>query len=197
MTGIPEYRLPKEVVEYEVGCLRELGIEFREGVRVAELDGVLEGFEAVIVATGVEKVMRLGVPGEDLRGVLDAYLFLRWVNALCRGRIGAMARAMEVAQIVHERIPSIPTHESVYDIYYVRRYGRPFPQGGGGELNSTLLFLYLLLLFLYLLLLRLAGHRGSRFQSEYKFFPRERPHRQKFYPARANEARVGGLTGSL
>ena len=82
--GIPEYRLPREVLREEIDRIVGLGVELR-------LDAVMgrdytlndletQGFKAVFLATGAPKSRRLGVPGDDLRGVIPGTVFLKQVN---------------------------------------------------------------------------------------------------------------------
>ncbi len=88
--GIPEYRLPKRVLAGEIARLRALGVELRCGVRVGS-DLSFEGLEehdAVFVATGAHRSRALGIPGEDLHGVLRGLDFLRAVNLGVRPRVG-------------------------------------------------------------------------------------------------------------
>ena len=82
--GIPEYRLPKAVLREEVERILALGVELRLSAAMGRdfslLDLEREGFEAVFLATGASRSRRLGVPGEDLDGVVPATVFLRDVN---------------------------------------------------------------------------------------------------------------------
>jgi glutamate synthase (NADPH/NADH) small chain len=85
--GIPEFRLPKEIVRGEVENLRRLGIEFETDVVVGKtvtVDELLaeEGYDAVFLATGAGLPRFLGIPGEDLPGVYSANEFLTRVNLL-------------------------------------------------------------------------------------------------------------------
>ncbi|MGQ9655953.1 MAG: FAD-dependent oxidoreductase, partial [Thermodesulfobacteriota bacterium] len=92
MVGIPRYRLPREVIDREVGLIEELGVEFRFNTRLGE-DVTLqslreEGFEAFFIAVGAHCSHRLAVPGEDLPQVLDAVKFLQDVALGKRRRPG-------------------------------------------------------------------------------------------------------------
>lgn len=82
--GIPEYRLPKALLRAELQRILDLGVEMRLGTAMGRdfslLDLEREGFGAIFLSTGASKSRRLGVPGEDLQGVLPATLFLRDVN---------------------------------------------------------------------------------------------------------------------
>ncbi len=82
MYGIPEYRLPKEVLRREIGYIRALGVEIETGVRVGKdvsLADLKGRYQAVFIAVGAHAGMRLGVEGEDLPGVMEGINFLRSV----------------------------------------------------------------------------------------------------------------------
>ena len=77
-SAIPGYRLPVEVVERDIANVTAIGVEIKAGVRVKDPQALLrEGYDAVLVATGTAVSSTLGVPGEDLAGVVDALEFLR------------------------------------------------------------------------------------------------------------------------
>lgn len=81
--GIPAYRLPRELVDREVGFIRYLGVELRLGVEIGHdpTFAALRGeFDAVFVAAGCRKGKMLKLPGADLPGVLTAVDFLAHVN---------------------------------------------------------------------------------------------------------------------
>jgi glutamate synthase (NADPH/NADH) small chain len=85
--GIPEFRLPKEIVRNEVNVLRQMGVDFQTNVvigktvTVDELMGE-EGYDAILVATGAGLPKFMGVPGEHLNGVYSANEFLTRVNLM-------------------------------------------------------------------------------------------------------------------
>ncbi len=85
--GIPEFRLPKEIVRQEVENMRKMGVRFETNVVVGKtvtVDELLneEGYSAVLIATGAGLPQFLGVPGEDLCGVYSANEFLTRVNLM-------------------------------------------------------------------------------------------------------------------
>jgi dihydropyrimidine dehydrogenase (NAD+) subunit PreA len=87
---IPWFRLPGEVVDYEVSVVERLGVELRLGRRVDELDALrAQGFAAIFVATGTWDVRRLGIPGEGLRGVLSPLDLLEQARATGAAEIGS------------------------------------------------------------------------------------------------------------
>ncbi len=79
--GIPDYRLPRDVVNHEISEIEALGVEIRTGVEVGAdltIDDLRdEGYAAVLLAVGGHKQRRLGVPGEDLDGVVEGVGMLR------------------------------------------------------------------------------------------------------------------------
>jgi glutamate synthase (NADPH/NADH) small chain len=84
--GIPEFRLPKEIVQAEVNYLMELGIdvELNEVIGKADtLDELLEnGFDAVFVGTGAGAPIFMNIPGENLIGVYSANEYLTRSNLM-------------------------------------------------------------------------------------------------------------------
>ncbi len=80
--GIPQYRLPKvEVLEAEYRAVFDLGVELVAGVELGTdftIDDLQnEGYDAVLVAIGCYDTNKLGIPGEDAEGVIDALDYLR------------------------------------------------------------------------------------------------------------------------
>lgn len=79
--GIPEYRLPRKLLELEIGAIAQAGVEIRTSARITDIDALLnDGFAAVLIAAGAHKNRRLGLPGDDAQGVVDPIAFLRSVN---------------------------------------------------------------------------------------------------------------------
>ncbi len=78
--GIPEYRLPKKVLDWEIDGILNLGIESRTGIRFGEdfdlTDLKTQGFDAVFMGIGAWKDSRMQVPGEDLTGCFTGIDFL-------------------------------------------------------------------------------------------------------------------------
>ena len=88
--GIPGYRLPKDVLSREIARITALGVTVRCNARVGrELTfGEVARHDAVFVASGVHRSRPLGIPGEELEGVMPGLAFLREVNAGRRRDIG-------------------------------------------------------------------------------------------------------------
>jgi len=85
--GIPEFRLPKDIVAHEVEALRRQGVVFETNVVVGKtvtIDELFheEGYDAAFVATGAGLPRFLNVPGEHLNGIYSANEFLTRVNLM-------------------------------------------------------------------------------------------------------------------
>ncbi len=79
--GIPDYRLPKDVLKKEIEEIEDLGVTIKTNTRVTSPESLLkEGFSAVFVAIGAHQGTKLGVEGEDNPGVNDCVTFLRDIS---------------------------------------------------------------------------------------------------------------------
>jgi NADPH-dependent glutamate synthase beta subunit-like oxidoreductase len=126
--GIPEFRLPRDVIQMEIDGIRALGVEMKtkhrfhfdgNGKRFQKL-----GFQATFLSIGAHRSLRLNIPGEELRGVLRGVEFLRDINLGKKIRIGKKIAvigggnvALDVARSAIRLGP-----ESV-EIYYRRSRG--------------------------------------------------------------------------
>jgi len=84
--GIPEFRLPKEIVRAEVDYVKSLGVALELNAVIGKIDTVDEllhdGYNAVFLGTGAGLPTLLGVPGENLSGVYSANEYLTRVNLM-------------------------------------------------------------------------------------------------------------------
>jgi len=92
--GIPEFRLPKKIVQKEVDGLKAMGVKFEMNMvigRVVSIDELMAeyGFEAVFVGSGAGLPMFMHIPGENLCGVYSANEFLTRINLMKAYREGA------------------------------------------------------------------------------------------------------------
>jgi len=81
--GIPEYRLPTPTLMREINWILSHGIELRCNTRIGKdigLDEIQKEFDAIFIGVGAHTGMKLQIPGEDLKGVVDGVDFLREVN---------------------------------------------------------------------------------------------------------------------
>jgi formate dehydrogenase beta subunit len=79
--GIPEYRLPRDVIDDEIRDIVNLGIEIRTNAPIESVDTLLnDGYDAILVAVGANKGLKLSIPGANGEGVLIGTDFLKAVN---------------------------------------------------------------------------------------------------------------------
>ncbi len=92
MYGIPEFRLPKAIVNHEIDGLRKMGVDIQTNVvigRSESVDDLFEqGYEAVFVGSGAGLPNFMGMPGENLKGVYSANEFLTRCNLMKAYREG-------------------------------------------------------------------------------------------------------------
>ncbi|NIM93061.1 MAG: FAD-dependent oxidoreductase [Anaerolineales bacterium] len=106
--GIPDFRLPKEVLSYEIQSIQDLGVEIKTGVTfgsdISFEDLKKEGYQAIFLATGLHNNIPLNIENENIDGVLRGIDFLRDValgNSVSIGKkvivVGGGNVAMDVA----------------------------------------------------------------------------------------------------
>jgi NADH-quinone oxidoreductase subunit F len=89
--GIPNFRLPKDVLKYEIDRIKGLGVEIKTNTTVGKdisLEKLKEEYKAVFIAIGAQKGLKMKIPGEDAEGVIDAIEFLRDINLGCKVKVG-------------------------------------------------------------------------------------------------------------
>ena len=87
--GIPQYRLPREVLDTEVQRLTQMGVEIRTNTRVVSLDLLFEmGYKAIFITIGAHQSLRMGIEGEESPGVIDGATFLREANLGLKPSLG-------------------------------------------------------------------------------------------------------------
>lgn len=137
--GIPEFRLPKKIVDHEINKLNQLGVNFETNVVIGKTLSIEElfgmGFEAVFIGSGAGLPKFMGIEGENLNGIYSANEFLTRVNLMNAyknetdtpiGKLGRVAVigggnvAMDAARVA-KRL----TDDDVFIIY--RRSGKELP----------------------------------------------------------------------
>jgi NADPH-dependent glutamate synthase beta subunit-like oxidoreductase/NAD-dependent dihydropyrimidine dehydrogenase PreA subunit len=132
--GIPEFRLPKKIVDVEIEQIKDLGVEIRTKTPVNRdlFTDLLQGgeYKAIFIATGGHKSRKLRVEGENMKGVIQALNMLRDVNLKRKIRVGkrvivvgggnvamdaartALRHGAETVQLAClESRPEMPAHE--------------------------------------------------------------------------------------
>jgi NADPH-dependent glutamate synthase beta subunit-like oxidoreductase/coenzyme F420-reducing hydrogenase delta subunit/Pyruvate/2-oxoacid:ferredoxin oxidoreductase delta subunit len=87
--GIPQYRLPRQVLDTEVQRLTQMGVEIRTNTRVVSLDLLFDlGYKAIFITIGAHQSLKMGIEGEDSPGVIDGATFLREINLGLKPSLG-------------------------------------------------------------------------------------------------------------
>jgi formate dehydrogenase beta subunit len=87
--GIPEYRLPREILDEEIGYIEKIGVDIKTNTRIESIDKLFDdGYDVVLVGIGAQKGEKPSIPGSDSEGVLIGLDFLRDINAGEKVNIG-------------------------------------------------------------------------------------------------------------
>jgi len=98
--GIPSYRVPISVIDSEVAEVEKLGVEFRYNTQIENVDKLFtEGYETVFIGIGCQGGDRLGIPGDDLPGVVDSPTYLKAVTMGLVNTPGGIQTGAKVAVI--------------------------------------------------------------------------------------------------
>lgn len=101
--GIPEFRLPKKIVEKEVDTLKKYGVDVQTNIVIGKTITVDElfdnGYEAVFVGSGAGLPRFMGIPGESLKGVYSANEFLTRVNLMKAYKKNAQTPIMHAKKV--------------------------------------------------------------------------------------------------
>ena len=122
--GIPEYRLPKKILNKEIKRLQNFGIEIKTKTRIGEnvsWEKLLE-HDAVFLATGVHKSRLLDVPGENLDGVLSGLEFLSNINSGQKVELGKNVAVIGGGNTAMDAVRTALRLGSVAKIYYRRTH---------------------------------------------------------------------------
>jgi NADH-quinone oxidoreductase subunit F len=80
--GVPEHRLPRKVVNWEIDNIKKMGVTIKTNSLVKDVEALKkDGYKAVLVAVGLQNSAKLNVAGEDAKGVVQAVSFLKDVNS--------------------------------------------------------------------------------------------------------------------
>lgn len=90
--GIPEYRLPNDILNSEIDAIKDLGVEIKTNTTIGKditMDDIFKrGYKAIFIATGAPKNIKLGLENEDVEGIIDPIEFLKNYNLNKEAKIG-------------------------------------------------------------------------------------------------------------
>lgn len=129
--SIPEYRLPRKALGDEIQRLKNLGVEIRTNTRIGRDIGfdVLwqDGFEAIFIAVGAHKSRKLGIEGEELKGVIDALDFLWKVNTQQKVNLGRKVTVIGGGNVAVDAARTALSHEVEEVVILYRRSREEMP----------------------------------------------------------------------
>ncbi len=129
--GIPSYRLPREVVAAEIRLIRRMGVTLKTGVEVGKEVTIAQlrkkGFKAFFVGIGTQECLRLGVEGEDLKGVYGGLDYLRSVNLGKRVNLGKKVAVIGGGNTAMDAVRSARRLESKHVFILYRRTVEEMP----------------------------------------------------------------------
>jgi NADPH-dependent glutamate synthase beta subunit-like oxidoreductase len=93
---IPRFRLPMEVIDEEVGYILGLGVEFRGGVRIDSLKGLMaEGYDAIFVGCGAPRGRDLDIPGRK-EAAANIHIGIDWLSSVSFGHVSRIGKRVVV-----------------------------------------------------------------------------------------------------
>lgn len=149
VTGVPIYRLPRELVQFEIDAILSLGVELKLNTSVGTDITIPQlreqGFEAILIAAGLQKSRKLPIEGVDLEGVMHGIEFLRLVNLGQDVEIGEKVVvlgggnvAFDVARTALRQLPD-PERSEAKDFYEAADAARMALRHGGKEVHLVCL----------------------------------------------------------
>ncbi len=129
--GIPEYRLPRNILQGEIDVIKKLGVEIKLNFEIGKdlsFEDMRKDYKAVFISVGCHQAMKLGIPGEDdFDGVVDCITFLREINLgtppAHKGRLVVLGGGN--AAIDSARVAKRSRHEDVAILYRRTREEMP------------------------------------------------------------------------
>ena len=136
--GIPDYRLPPEVLEKEIDIIRNAGVEIKLNNKIENIDDLFkEGYQAVFLAPGAHHGQTLGVEGENLPGVYDGAYFLREVNLGNKVNIGKRVAVIGAGNVAIDAA-RVALRTGATDIHIIYRRTRAEMPAAEEEVEAAL-----------------------------------------------------------
>jgi NADPH-dependent glutamate synthase beta subunit-like oxidoreductase len=120
--GIPRYRLPREVLQSDIDFIKKHGVEIQTNVEVdrQKLEEMRQEYDALFISVGAHKSQELGIPGEDLAGVIHGVDFLRALNLSQEAKLGSKVAVIGGGDVAIDAARCALRLGSEVTIYYRR-----------------------------------------------------------------------------
>jgi formate dehydrogenase beta subunit len=136
--GIPDYRLPPDILEGEIDIIREAGVEIKLNSKVESVDSLFDqGYQSVFLATGAHKGQRLGVEGENLPGVYDGASFLRDINLGKKVNVGTRVAVIGMGNVAIDSA-RVALRLGAKDVHIIYRRTRAEAPASPEEIEASL-----------------------------------------------------------
>jgi len=136
--GIPDYRLPPDILEGEIDIIRQAGVEIKLDSKVESVDSLFDqGYQSVFLATGAHRGQRLGVEGENLPGVYDGASFLRDVNLGQKVRVGNRVAVIGMGNVAIDSA-RVALRLGAKDVHIIYRRTRAEAPASPEEIEASL-----------------------------------------------------------
>lgn len=116
--GVPEYRLPRDLIESEVSMIQAMGVEIKTGVSIGQditLPELMKCFDAVIVAVGAKKCRTLPIKGAEGKGVIGGVDFLRAVALSWTVEVGRTIVVIGGGNVAYDVSRTAIRHDGEYE----------------------------------------------------------------------------------
>ncbi len=129
--GIPSYRLPRDIIAAEIQVMREMGIEFKTGVEIGKDFTIAQlrdqGFKAFFMGIGAHECKALGIPGEDLQGVVPGVQYLKDINLGGKVDLGDRVAVIGGGNVAMDTVRSALRNGSAKPFLIYRRSEKEMP----------------------------------------------------------------------
>ncbi|MBI5062324.1 MAG: FAD-dependent oxidoreductase, partial [Desulfatitalea sp.] len=124
--GIPEYRLPRSIVDAEIQTIRDLGVEFKTGVTIGKSGITIgqlrkEGYKAFFMGIGAQECKSLGIEGEEYKGVFPGMEYLRRANLGEKIALGDRVAVIGGGNVAMDAVRTALRHGSAKPFIIYRR----------------------------------------------------------------------------
>jgi formate dehydrogenase beta subunit len=136
--GIPDYRLPPEVLDSEIDIIKKAGVTIKLNTNIESVDSLFDqGYDAVFLGTGAHRGQKLGVEGDTLPGVHDGASFLRDINL---GKKVAVGKRVAVIGMGNVAIDSarVALRLGAQDVHIIYRRTRAEAPASPEEVEAAL-----------------------------------------------------------
>ena len=132
--GIPAYRLPKDTIAAEIQVMRDMGVEFKTGVEIGKDFTIsqlrAEGYKAFFMGIGAHECKALGIPGDELEGVVPGVDYLRDINLGKKVSLGDRVAVIGGGNVAMDTVRTALRSGSQKPLIIYRRSENEMPASG-------------------------------------------------------------------